>query len=250
MGQVMKEEKTTPQEWLLNWNLLSIIVGITLILHIVVMLFYDPPEKRGYTILAFSIAIAVIGFLAYMTHSRQRELILTFQGVKPQRFHHAGSQLNLVLTVLISGSIFTVMSYVISGYMNEPLYLSIPWIVFGVLLTVTKNVTAHEILAKTLLIRVSFIELYFPISNIETIRADENRLPDLPKNLKLPRRYRAVSSYFGYRVYLKLKKPQKMFVMGIPPIKKTKEILFDIDEPEEFVTAILERMPSLKTKTK
>lgn len=250
MVHVMKEKKAVTQEWLLNWNLLSIIVGITLVLQIVVMLFYDPPEKKGYTILALSIAVAVIGFLAYLTHGRQRELILTFQGNEPQRFHHAGSQMNLVLTVLISGSIFTVMSYVISDYMDEPLYLSIPWIVFGVMLTVTKNVTAHEILGKTLLIRVSFIELYFPISNIETIRADENRLPDLPKDLKLPRRYRAVSSYFGYRVYITLKEPQKMFVMGLPPIKKTKKILFDIDEPEEFVTAILDRMPSLKVAKK
>ena len=53
-------------------------------------------------------------------------------------------------------------------------------------------------------------------------------------------------SYFGYRVFITLKEPQKAFVIGFPPIKKTKEILFDVDEPEKFVTAILERVPSLK----
>ena len=93
---------------------------------------------------------------------------------------------------------------------------------------------------------MGFIELYVPIDNIATITADDDRLPDLPKNLKLPRRYRAVSAYFGYRIFMTLKKPQYMFVMGFPPIKKTKEILFDVNEPEKFVTAILKRMPKQK----
>ncbi|UCG70627.1 MAG: hypothetical protein JSV09_06310 [Thermoplasmata archaeon] len=242
------KRKIKKRDWMLNWSLLSIILGVTLILEVVVILFYSPPERKGYTILALSIAVAVIGYLAYMTHSQQRQLLLAFQGVEPQRFHHAGTYLNLILTVLISGSIFIAISYVISNYIGIPFYLSIPEIVFGVMLTVTKNVTAHEILGKTLLIRVSFIELYFPISNIETIWADENRLPDLPKHLKLPRRYRAVSSYFGHRIYITLKEPQNMFVMGFPPIKKTRNILFDVDEPEKFVTALLNKMPSLKVE--
>jgi hypothetical protein len=230
------------RDWMLNWNLLTIILGITLILEVVVVLISFPPERKGYTIFALSLAVAVIGFLAYWAHSKQRELLLALQGVEPLRFHHAGSYLNLILTVLISGSIFIAISYVISDYLNISLYLSIPEVTLGVMLTVTKNITAHEILGKTVLIRVSFIELYVPISNIDTIRADEGRLPDLPKNIKLPRRYRAVSSYFGYRVYITLKKPQNMFVMGFPPIKKTREILFDVNEPGKFVTAILERI--------
>ncbi len=239
-------------QWLLNWNLLTIILGITLILEVVVVLvsFYLP--RKGYTILALSIAIAVVGFLAYFNHGKQRKVLLALQGIEPLKFRHAGSHLNLILTIIISGSIFLGLSYVIHYYINIryniniPIYFSIPEIAFGVMLTVTKNVTSHEILGRTLLIRVSFIELYIPISNIESIWADDNRLPDIPKNLKLPRRYRAVSSYFGYRVFITLKEPQKAFVIGFPPIKKTKEILFDVDEPEKFVTAILERVPSLK----
>ncbi len=244
------KKKFKKRDWMLNWNLLTFILGVTLILEVVVMLISFPPEKKGYTILAFSIALAVIGYLAYRTHNKQREVLLALQGVEPLRFHHAGSYLNLILTVLISGSIFTGISYLISEYLFDPplqLYFSIPEIALGVMLTVTKNVTAHEILGKTLLIRVSFIELYVPLSNIDTVWADEGRLPDLPKNMKLPRRYRAVSSYFGYRVYITLKKPQKMFVMGFPPIKKTREILFDVNDPERFVTAILRRMPSAKS---
>ena len=242
------KRKIKKRDWMLNWNLLTIILGVTLVLEVVVVLISFPPERKGYTILALSLAVAVIGFFAYITHSQQRELLLALQGLEPLRFRHAGSHLNLILTVLISGSIFIAISYVISDYIGIPIYLSIPEIVFGVMLTVTKNVTAHEILGKTLLIRVSFIELYFPISNIDTIRADEGRLPDLPKTLKLPRRYRAVSSYFGHRIYITLKKPQNMFVMGFPPIKKTREILFDVDDPGRFVTAILDRMPFLKVK--
>jgi hypothetical protein len=113
------------------------------------------------------------------------------------------------------------------------------------MLTVTKNITAHELLGKTLLIRVSFIELYIPLENIESIKADFDRLPDLPREVKLPRRYRAVSSYFGYRVLITLKEPQKAFVMGFPPIKKTEKILFDVDDPERFLTALLDRMTSI-----
>lgn len=229
---------------MLNWNLLTIIIGITLILEVLVVLVSDPPEKKGYTILGLSIAVAVIGFFAYSSHASQRQLILALQGTEPLRFHHAGSKLNLILTVLISGSIFVAITYVLSYYIPEiTLFYSIPEITFGVMLTVTKNITAHEVLGKTLLIRVGFIELYVPIENITSIKADDDRLPDLPKNLKLPRRYRAVSAYFGYRIFMTLKKPQHMFFMGFPPIKKTREILFDVDEPEKFVTAILERMP-------
>jgi hypothetical protein len=238
------KKKFKKRDWMLNWNLLTFILGITLIMEVVVVLISFPPERKGYTILVLSIAMAVIGYLAYGTHSKQREVLLALQGVEPLRFHHAGSYLNLILTVLISGSIFFGIAYVISNYLDIPLYFSIPEIALGVMLTVTKNVTAHEILGKTLLIRVSFIELYVPLSNIDTVWADEGRLPDLPKNLKLPRRYRAVSSYFGHRVYITLKKPQKMFVMGFPPIKKTREILFDVNDPGRFVTAILRRMPS------
>ena len=235
----------TKRDWMLNWNLLTIIVGITLILEVLVMLVNDSPEKKGYTILGISIAVAVIGFLGYSAHTSQRELVLALQGVAPLRFHHAGSHLNLVLTVLISGSIFIAITYVLSLYVEQvTLFLSIPEITFGVMLTVTKNITAHEVLGKTLLIRVGFIELYVPIDNIATITADDDRLPDLPKNLKLPRRYRAVSAYFGYRIFMTLKRPQYMFVMGFPPIKKTKEILFDVNEPDKFVTAILKRMPN------
>ncbi|UCF08573.1 MAG: hypothetical protein JSW28_02475 [Thermoplasmata archaeon] len=231
------------RDWALNWNLLTIIVGITLILEVLVVLISDPPEKKGYTILGISIAVAVIGFLGYSAHAYQRKLVLELQGTEPLVFHHAGSKLNLILTVLISGSIFVGITYLLSLYLPTTLFLSIPEITFGVMLTVTKNVTAHEILGKTLLIRTSFIELYVPIDNISSISADDDRLPDLPKNLKLPRRYRAVSSYFGYRVFLTLKEPQHLFVMGFPPIKKTTKILFDVDEPEEFVTAILDRIP-------
>jgi hypothetical protein len=231
------------RDWMLNWNLLTIIVGITLILEVLVVLVLYPPERKGYTILGISIAVAVIGFLGYSAHASQRKLLLELQGTEPIRFHHAGSHLNLVLTVLISGSIFIAVTIVISDYLGISPYLSIPEVTFGVLLTVTKNITAHEILGKTLLIRVGFIELYVPIDNIATITADDDRLPDLPKNIKLPRRYRAVSAYFGYRIFMTLKQPQHMFVMGFPPIKKTREILFDVNEPDRFVTAILERMP-------
>jgi hypothetical protein len=231
------------RDWMLNWNLLTIIVGITLILEVLVVLVTWPPERKGYTILGISIAVAVIGILGYSAHVSQRKLLLELQGTEPMVFHHGGSTLNLVLTVLISGSIFVVITIVISDYLGLPYYLSIPEITFGVMLTVTKNITAHEILGKTLLIRTSFIELYIPIENIATITADDDRLPDLPKNLKLPRRYRAVSAYFGYRIFMTLKRPQHLFVMGFPPIKKTREILFDVDEPEKFVTAILDRMP-------
>jgi hypothetical protein len=230
-------------EWILNWNLLTIILGITLILEIIVVLINFPPERKGYTILALSIAVAVIGYLGFRTHSNQRKVLLYLQGIEPLRFKHAGSYLNLILTVLISGSIFVIISYLISEYFNIPLYFSIPEIVFGVLLTVTKNITAHEILGKTLLIRVSFIELYIPIDNIESVKADLDRLPDLPKDLKLPRRYRAVSSYFGYRILITLKRPQSAFVMGFPPIKTTQKILFDVDDPDKFLTALIDKMP-------
>ncbi len=234
------------QEWLLNWNLLTMIIGITLILEVIVVLINFPPERKGYTILALSIAVAVIGYLGVRAHNNQRKVLLYLQGIEPLKFRHAGSYLNLVLTILISGSIFIGISYLISEYMNIPLYFSIPEIAFGVMLTVTKNVTAHEILGKTLLIRVSFIELYIPLSNIESVKADFDRLPDLPKDLKLPRRYRAVSSYFGYRVLITLKNPQKAFVMGFPPVKTTKKILFDVDEPERFLGALIQRIPSSK----
>lgn len=234
------------QEWLLNWNLLTMIIGITLILEVIVVLINFPPERKGYTILALSIAVAVIGYLGVRAHNNQRKVLLYLQGIEPLKFRHAGSYLNLVLTILISGSIFIGISYLISEYMDIPLYFSIPEIAFGVMLTVTKNVTAHEILGKTLLIRVSFIELYIPLSNIESVKADFDRLPDLPKDLKLPRRYRAVSSYFGYRVLITLKNPQKAFVMGFPPVKTTKKILFDVDEPERFLGALIQRIPSSK----
>ena len=240
---MIKRKPYKKQEWLLNWNLLTIIVGITLILEVVVVLISFPPERKGYTILSLSIAVAVIGFLAYFNHSKQRKVLLALQGVEPLRFRHAGSKLNLLLTILISGSIFIAISYAISRRVPElTLFLSIPEITFGVMLTVTKNLTVHEILGKTLLIRVSFIELYIPINNIESIKADESRLPDLPKDIKLPRRYRAVSSYFGHRVLITLKKPQSMFMMGLPPFKRTDKILFDVDEPRRFVSAILDRM--------
>jgi hypothetical protein len=234
---------------MLNWNLLTVIVGITLILEILVVLIYYPPDRKGYTILLLAIAIAVIGFLAYSAHSKQRKVLLHLQGIEPLKVKHAGSYLNLILTVLISGSIFTGVTYLLTDYLEllrGPWYYSIPEITFGVMLTVTKNITAHELLGKTLLIRVSFIELYIPLENIESVQADLDRLPDLPKDIKLPRRYRAVSSYFGYRVLITLKKPQKAFVLGFPPIKKTDKILFDVDDPERFLTALMDRMPSSK----
>ncbi|UCE37432.1 MAG: hypothetical protein JSW00_18560 [Thermoplasmata archaeon] len=243
----MKRKNTFKKhEWLLNWNLLTIILGITLILEVLVLLINFPPERKGYTILAISIAVAIIGYLGFLAHSKQRKVLLYLQGVEPLRFKHAGGHLNLVLTVLISGSIFMGISYVISDYLDIPLYFSIPEVAFGVMLTVTKNITDHEILGKTLLIRVSFIELFIPIENIESVKADTDRLPDLPKDLKVPRRYRAVSGYFGYRVLITLKRPQKAFVLGFPPIKTTKKILFDVDEPEMFITALMDRLTPKK----
>ncbi len=239
------KEPSLKHEWLLNWNLLTIIIGITLILEIFVVLINYPPKSKGYTILALSIAIATIGFLAYNAHSKQRKVLLHLQGIEPFKVRHAGSYLNLLLTVFISGSIFTGITYLLTDYLHlikGPWFFSIPEIAFGVMLTVTKNITAHELLGKTLLIRVSFIELYIPTDNIQSVKADFDRLPDLPKDLKLPRRYRAVSSYFGYRVMITLKKPQKAFVLGFPPIKKTEKILFDVDDPEGFLTALMERM--------
>lgn len=248
----MKSRKPSlKHEWLLNWNLLTIIIGITLILEVVVVLINYPPDRKGYTILALSIAVAVIGYLAYSAHSKQRKVLLYLQGIEPLKVKHAGSYLNLILTVIISGSIFTGVTYLLTDYLHlfkGPWYLSIPEIAFGVMLTVTKNITAHELLGKTLLIRVSFIELFIPLDNIESVKADFDRLPDLPKDLKLPRRYRAVSSYFGYRVLITLKKPQKAFVLGFPPIKKTEKILFDVDDPETFLTALLDRMAPSKNK--
>lgn len=237
------------REWQLNWNLLTIIVGITLTLEVIVILLSYDIKKKGFIILGMSIAIAVIGFFSYHSQNRQRKVILRLQGIEPLKFHHAGSNLNLILTVIISGSIFLGISYIISEYLYDPplaMYFSIPEIVFGVLLTVTKNLSAHEILGKTLLIRVGFIELYIPIENIDSIKADDNRLPDLPKDLKIPRRYRAVSSYFGYRIFITLKKPQSLFFLGIPPTKRTNKILFDVDDPKKFVSAILKIKPSLK----
>jgi hypothetical protein len=237
------------KEWQLNWNLLTIIVGITLVLEVIVVLISFPPEKKGFTILGLSIAVAVIGYFAYVSHNRQRKLVLHLQGIEPLRFRHAGSNFNLILTVVISGSVFLGISYIISEYLFDPplaLYLSIPEITFGVMLTVTKNITVHELLGKTLLIRVSFIELYIPIENIKSIWADDNRLPDLPKDMKIPRRYRAVSGYFGYRVLITLKNPQTLFFLGLPPTKKTDRILFDVDDPDRFVGAILKVKPSLK----
>jgi hypothetical protein len=244
---VMKSgNKEKMREWILNWNLIIVIVGITLILEVIVILISYDIKRKGFMILGLSCAVAVIGYFAYYSHNRQRKVLLRLQGIEPLKFHHAGSYLNLILTILISGSIFIGISYVISDYFDIPLYFSIPEIVFGVMLTVTKNLSAHEILGKTLLIRVSFIELFIPIENIESIWADDNRLPDLPKDIKIPRRYRAVSSYFGYRVLLTLKKPQSLLFFGLPPNKKTDKILFDVDEPERFVSAILDRKPSLK----
>lgn len=246
----MKKDKPIKKhEWLLNWNLLTIILGVTLILEILVVLINYPPENKGYTIFALSIAVAVIGYLGFQAHNKQRKVLLALQGIEPLKFHHAGSHLNLILTVLISGSIFTVITYILTDYLHlfkGPWYFSTPEIAFGVMLTITKNVTAHEILGKTLLIRVSFIELYIPIANIESIKADLDRLPDLPRDLKVPRRYRAVSSYFGYRVLITLKRPQKAFVLGFPPIKTTDKILFDVDDPDVFLTALMDRMPSSK----
>ncbi len=245
----MKKEKPKKmREWLLNWNLLTIIVGITLTLEVIVILLSYDIKRKGFIILGMSIAIAVIGFFSYYSHNRQRKVLLQLQGIEPLKFHHAGSYLNLILTVIISGSIFIGISYVISDYFSIPLYFSIPEIVFGVMLTVTKNLSAHEILGKTLLIRVGFIELYIPIENINSIKADDNRLPDLPKDLKIPRRYRAVSSYFGYRIFITLKKPQSLFFLGLPPTKKTDKILFDVDDPKKFVSAILKIKPSLKVQ--
>ena len=234
------------KEWQLNWNLCIIIVGITLILEIIVVLISFDLRRKDLTILGFSIAVAVIGYFAYLAHNRQRNLLLHLQGIKPLRFRHAGSHLNLILTIVISGSIFLGISYVISDYLEISLYFSIPEIVLGVMLTVTKNLSVHEILGKTLLIRVSFIELFIPIDNIKSIWADDNRLPDLPKDLKIPRRYRAVSGYFGYRILITLKNPQTLFFLGLPPTKKTVKILFDVDDPEKFISATLKVKPSLK----
>jgi hypothetical protein len=234
------------RHWLLNWNLIIIIVGITLVLEVIIVLISFNLPRKGYTLLGISIAIAVIGIFAYYSHDSQRKVLLRLQDIEPLRFQHAGSYLNLILTVIISGSIFIGISYIISDYLEIPLYFSIPEIVMGVMITLTKNLTVHEILGKTLLIRVSFIELYIPIENIESINADVNRLPDLPKGLKKPRKYRAVSSYFGYRVLITLKKPQSLLFLGLPPTKKTDKILFDVNDPEKFVTAVLKRKPSLK----
>jgi hypothetical protein len=246
---ILKKKKL--RHWLLNWNLIIVIIAITLILEMIVVLISFDLPKKGYTILGFSIAAAVAGIFAYYSHNKQRKVLLRIQGIEPLRFSQAGSYLNLVLTIIISGSIFTGISYLISEYAFSepvPLYFSIPEIVLGVMITTTKNLTVHEILGKTLLIRVSFIELFIPIDNIQSIKADDKRLPEMPKDLHLPRRYRAVSSYFGKRVLIKLKKPQSLFFMGPRLTKKTDQIIFNVDEPERFVTAILKRKPSLKSK--
>jgi hypothetical protein len=237
------------KEWQLNWNLLVIIVGITLVLEVVVVLISFPIERKGFTILGLTVAVAVIGYFAYFSHDRQRKLVLHLQGIEPMKFRHAGGHLNLVLTVIISGTIFIGISYIISAYLDIPLYFSIPEITFGVMLTVTKNISDHELLGKTLLIRVSFIELYIPIDNIKSIWADDNRLPDLPKDIKIPRRYRAVSAYFGYRVFITLKNPQSLFFLGLHTTKKTDKILFDVDDPDKFISAILKVKPELKVKS-
>jgi hypothetical protein len=244
---ILKKKKM--RQWLLNWNLIILIIAVTLILEVIVVLISFNLPKKGYTILGLSIAAIVAGIFAYDSHNRQRKVILRIQGIEPLRFSHAGSYINLVLTIIISGSIFTGISYLISEYLFNPpvaLYFSIPEIVLGVMITTTKNLTVHEILGKTLLIRVSFIELFIPIDNIESIRADDNRLPEIPRDLHLPRRYRAVSSYFGKRILIKLKKPQSLFFMGPRITKKTDQIIFNVDEPEKFITAILKRKPSLK----
>ena len=73
------------RDWMLNWNLLTIIVGITLILEVLVVLVLYPPERKGYTILGISIAVAVIGFLGYSAHASQRQLLLELQGTEPIR---------------------------------------------------------------------------------------------------------------------------------------------------------------------
>ena len=65
----------TKRDWMLNWNLLTIIIGITLILEVLVVLIDDPPAKKGYTILGISIAVVVIGFLGYRAHASQRQLL-------------------------------------------------------------------------------------------------------------------------------------------------------------------------------
>jgi hypothetical protein len=214
---------------------------------IVVLISFDIPRK-GYWMLGLCIAAIVAAIFAYDSHNRQRKVLLRIQGIEPLRFSHAGSYLNLVLTIIISGSIFIGISYLISDYMNIPLYFSIPEVVMGVMITTTKNLTVHEILGKTLLIRVSFIELFIPIDNIESIKADNSHLPDLPRDLELPKKYRAVSSYFGNRVLIKLKKPQNLFFLGLRVTKKTDQILVDVDEPEKFVNALLKRKSSLKVK--
>lgn len=248
----MNLKKKKMRQWLLNWNLIIVIIAITLILEVVVVLISFDLPRKGYTLLGLSITATVAGIFAYDSHNRQRKVLLMIQGIEPLRFSHAGSYLNLVLTIIISGSIFMGISYIISEYVLNPpvaLYFSIPEIVLGVMITITKNLTVHEILGKTLLIRVSFIELFIPIENIQSIKADDSRLHEMPKDLDLPRRYRAVSSYFGHRVLIKLKRPQNLFFMGLRITKKTDQILFDIDDPQKFVSAILKRKPSLKTDT-
>ena len=44
------KNETYERDWMLNWNLLTIILGITLILEVVVVLISFPPERKGYTI--------------------------------------------------------------------------------------------------------------------------------------------------------------------------------------------------------
>lgn len=234
------------RQWLLNWNLIIIIITVTLILEVIVVLISFDVERKGYWMLGLCIAAIVAAIFAYDSHNKQRKVLLRMQGIEPLRFSHAGSYINLVLTIIISGSIFIGISYLISDYMKIPLYFSIPEIVMGVMITATKNLTVHEILGKTLLIRVSFIELFIPIENIQSIKADDKRLPEIHRDLHLPKRYRAVSSYFGKRVLIKLKKPQSLFFMGPRLTIKTDQILIDVDEPEKFITAILKRKPSLK----
>ena len=231
----------------MNWNILIFILAITLSLWVFVVITSFKVTRGGYWSLSLAIAIVVLSVFSWRSQNKRRDIIWHMQDCCPVVIKHTGSVLNMVLTLLISGTIFTLISYVFEIRWGIPMYFSIPWIAFGLMMTLTKNITTHEILGNLLLIRLGIIEIVIPIANIQSVTRTREFLMVNPKEIKnLPRKYRATTSYFGKRLLIRLKRPQKILMMGIPPVKNSRALLIDVDQPNLFLKEIKARAGAIK----
>jgi hypothetical protein len=237
----------TKKNILLNWNILIFIISVTLALWIFVVITSFAVTRGGLWSLSLSLSLIVLSILAWRSWNRRRDILWRLQGRETVVFKHRGSYFDLVLTLLISGTFFTLFGYYFEVYWGIPLFFSVPWIAFGLMMTLTKNLTSHELVGNLLLIRLGFIEIVIPLLNISSIKRTQELLMADPRKLKqLPRQYRATTSYFGNRLVIGLKEPQRILMVGLPPIKKSSEILIDVDLPNKFLREVKSRIAQAK----